>query len=89
MEEVSPSSRSTNCSNRLLARAAHLKVPGLGLTVVQKVVELHCGTIAVKTSEMGGAAFIIDLFPGTGASRGPARAQVELPKSIDQLAAAE
>jgi signal transduction histidine kinase len=62
---------------------------GLGLAVVQKVVELHCGTIAVKTSEMGGAAFIIVLFPGTGASRGPARAQVEVPKTIDQLAGAE
>ena len=39
---------------------------GLGLAVAHKIVELHCGTIAVKKSDIGGAAFCVELVPFVG-----------------------
>lgn len=34
---------------------------GLGLAIVKRYVELHKGSISIGQSDMGGAAFIIDL----------------------------
>jgi signal transduction histidine kinase len=34
---------------------------GLGLTIVYKIVDLHRGTVHVKTSELGGASFVVEL----------------------------
>lgn len=36
---------------------------GLGLAIVDKIIELHCGTISVSRSNLGGAAFCVDLVP--------------------------
>lgn len=34
---------------------------GLGLTIVYKIVALHRGTVHVKTSELGGASFVVEI----------------------------
>lgn len=36
---------------------------GLGLAIVRKVIELHNGGVSVRPSDMGGAAFVMELVP--------------------------
>jgi heavy metal sensor kinase len=54
------------------ARARDSGGSGLGLAIVKEIVAAHGGTVAVSSSDLGGARFVVRL-PGPGTDRGAER----------------